>query len=155
MLAELDPPDDAEAYICGPTPFMDELSAALAATGLDASRIHTETFGPAAGLTPGIAATPARPPHPPAGEPGAGPDDRVRAQRPHRPVEHRLREPARARRGLRRPRPLVVPHRRLPHLRDDRHRRRLDYPPDPVEPPAEGSTLICCAQPRDDVVLDL
>ena len=31
----------------------------------------------------------------------------------------------------------------------------LDYSPDPVEPPAEGSALICCSQPRDDVVLDL
>jgi ferredoxin len=31
----------------------------------------------------------------------------------------------------------------------------LDYAPDPVEPPAEGSALICCSQPHDDVVLDL
>ena len=41
--------------------------------GIDASRIHTEPFGPAPGLTPGIAATPARAPHPPAGQPGDGP----------------------------------------------------------------------------------
>ena len=25
----------------------------------------------------------------------------------------------------------------------------------PVEPPADGSVLICCSQPRDDLVLDL
>jgi ferredoxin len=31
----------------------------------------------------------------------------------------------------------------------------LDYNPEPVEPPATGSALICCSQPRDDVVLDL
>jgi ferredoxin len=31
----------------------------------------------------------------------------------------------------------------------------LAYSPDPVEPPADGSALICCSQPRDDVVLDL
>jgi hypothetical protein len=31
----------------------------------------------------------------------------------------------------------------------------LGYNPDPVEPPADGSALICCSQPRDDVVLDL
>ena len=88
------------------------------------SRIHTEPFGPAPGLTPGIAAAPARPPHPPAGRARRRPDGRVRPQRPRRPVERRLRQPARARRGLRRPRPLVVPHRRLPQLRDDAHRRR-------------------------------
>ena len=52
---------------------MDEISAGLAAIGIDASRIHTEPFGPAAGLTPGIAATPVRKPHPPPGRAGAGP----------------------------------------------------------------------------------
>ena len=52
---------------------MDEISAALAALGIDASHIHTEPFGPAPGVTPGIAATPARAPHPPAGKPGNGP----------------------------------------------------------------------------------
>jgi len=31
----------------------------------------------------------------------------------------------------------------------------LDYNPDPVEPPAEGSALICCSRPHNDVVLDL
>src|SRR5256885_15045067 len=73
LLAELEPPRDAQAYLCGPAPFMDEISAGLAAMGIEASRIHTEPFGPAAGMTPGIAAAPARAPHPPAGEPRDGP----------------------------------------------------------------------------------
>ena len=124
LLAELEPPRDAEAYLCGPAPFMDEISAGLAAIGLDASRIHTEPFGPAPGLTPGIAATPARTPHPPAGEPGSGPTIEFARSDLAIPWSERLREPARARRGLRRARPLVVPHRRLPQLRDDAHRRR-------------------------------
>ncbi len=72
-LAELKPPSDAEAYVCGPDAFMDDISAGLAALGLDASQIHTEVFGPAAGLTPGIASTPARAPHPPPGQPGDAP----------------------------------------------------------------------------------
>src|SRR5215217_5866344 len=55
LLAELDPPRDAEAYLCRPAPFMEEISAGLAGMGLDALRIHTEPFGPAPGLTPGIA----------------------------------------------------------------------------------------------------
>ncbi|MBV9942122.1 MAG: MOSC domain-containing protein, partial [Solirubrobacterales bacterium] len=42
LLAELTPPRDAQAYLCGPGPFMDEISAGLAALGIDASRIHTE-----------------------------------------------------------------------------------------------------------------
>jgi len=73
LLATLNPPPDAQAYICGPAAFMDDISAGLAALGMKAAQIHTEPFGPAAGLTPGIAATPARAPHPPAGEPGHGP----------------------------------------------------------------------------------
>jgi ferredoxin len=32
---------------------------------------------------------------------------------------------------------------------------QVAYRPDPVEPPADGSALICCAQPRGGLVLDL
>ena len=31
----------------------------------------------------------------------------------------------------------------------------VGYRPDPVEPPADGNLLICCSQPRGDLVLDL
>jgi hypothetical protein len=31
----------------------------------------------------------------------------------------------------------------------------IDYEPGPLEPPAEGNVLICCAQPHGDVALDL
>jgi hypothetical protein len=31
----------------------------------------------------------------------------------------------------------------------------VDYSPDPVEPPTDGSVFICCSQPRDDIELDL
>ncbi|PRC54975.1 sulfurase, partial [Mycobacterium sp. ITM-2017-0098] len=50
-------PLDADAYLCGPTALMEELGAALVAYGLDPARVHTEIFGAAAALTPGIAAT--------------------------------------------------------------------------------------------------
>jgi ferredoxin-NADP reductase len=45
MLGDLGVPRDADVYLCGPVSFMDGLSADLAAFGLDASRIHMETFG--------------------------------------------------------------------------------------------------------------
>ena len=32
--------------------------------------------------------------------------------------------------------------------------RQVAYSPDPVEPPAGGSALICCAQSLDNVVLE-
>jgi ferredoxin-NADP reductase/ferredoxin len=155
VLGALEPPSNGEAYVCGPTPFMDEISAALAATGLDAARIHTEPFGPAAGLTPGIAATPARAPHPPAGTPGSGPTiefARSNLAIPWSSDYTSLLELAEAcdvpvrwscRTG-------VCHNCETTLIAGD-----LAYSPDPVEPPADGSALICCSQPRDDVVLDL
>jgi ferredoxin len=32
---------------------------------------------------------------------------------------------------------------------------RVDYDPDPVEAPADGSVLICCSKPDDTIALDL
>jgi ferredoxin-NADP reductase/MOSC domain-containing protein YiiM/ferredoxin len=155
LLAELEPPRDAEAYLCGPTPFMDEISAGLAAMGIDASHIRTEPFGPAPGLTPGIAATTARTPHPPSGQPGNGPKiefARSNLAIPWSSEYSSLLELAEAcdvpvrwscRTG-------VCHNCETTLIAGD-----LDYSPDPVEPPADGSALICCSRPRDDVVLDL
>jgi ferredoxin-NADP reductase len=155
LLAELDLPHDAQAYLCGPTPFMDEISAGLASLGIDASRIHTEPFGPAPGVTPGIAATPARTPHSPTGEPGSGPT--VEFARSNLAIRWgsgygSLLELAEA---------CDVPVRwscrtGVCHTCETALiAGEVDYSPDPVEPPADGSALICCAQPRDDLVLDL
>jgi ferredoxin-NADP reductase/MOSC domain-containing protein YiiM/ferredoxin len=155
LLAELEAPRSAEAYLCGPAPFMEEISAGLAAMGIDASRIHTEPFGPAPGLTPGIAATPTRTPHPPAGQPGTGPTiefARSNLAIPWSRDYTSLLELAEAcdvpvrwscRTG-------VCHNCETTLIAGD-----LEYSPDPVEPPAAGSALICCSQPHDDVVLDL
>jgi ferredoxin-NADP reductase len=155
LLSELDLPPDAQAYLCGPVPFMDEISAGLAALGISASRIHTEPFGPAPGITPGIAATPARLPHPPAGQPGDGPTIEFARSNLAIPwssgyasllelaeaCEIRVRWSCRT----------GVCHTCETTLIAG----NVDYSPDPVEPPAYGSALICCSQPRDDIVLDL
>jgi ferredoxin-NADP reductase/MOSC domain-containing protein YiiM/ferredoxin len=155
LLAELEPPRDAEAYLCGPTPFMDEISASLTAIGLNASRIHTEPFGPAPGLTPGIAATPRRAPHAPAGQPGTGPTIEFARSNLSIPWSNdyaSLLELAEAcdvavrwscRTGV------------CHNCETTLIAGTLDYNPDPVEPPADGSALICCSQPNDNVVLDL
>jgi ferredoxin-NADP reductase/MOSC domain-containing protein YiiM len=155
LLAELEPPRDAEAYLCGPAPFMEELSAGLAAIGVGAARIHTEPFGPAPGLTPGIAATPTRTAHRPPGEPGSGPTiafARSNLAIPWSDGCASLLELAEAcdvpvrwscRTG--------VCHSCETTLIEG----SVDYDPDPVEPPAGGSALICCSRPHEDLVLDL
>jgi ferredoxin-NADP reductase/MOSC domain-containing protein YiiM/ferredoxin len=155
LLAELEPPRSAEAYLCGPIAFMDEISAGLAAMGIDPARIHTEPFGPAPSLTPGIATTPARAPHPPAGQPGTGPTiqfARSNLAVPWSPDYASLLELAEA---------CDVPVRWscrtgvCHNCETTLIAGEVGYRPDPVEPPAPGSALICCSQPRDDVVLDL
>jgi ferredoxin-NADP reductase len=153
VLDALDLPRDAEAYLCGPTAFMTDISAALAALGID--RIHTEIFGAAPAQTPGIAAVPARPPHAPPGAPGTGPQ--VAFARSELTVHWSadyasLLELAEAcdvpvrwscRTG--------VCHTCETNLMSG----TVSYAPDPVDPPAEGSVLICCSQPAGDLVLDL
>ena len=37
---------DADAYVCGPTPFMDIVEEALLGSGLEPCRLHIERFGP-------------------------------------------------------------------------------------------------------------
>ena len=64
-------PTDADAYLCGPAAFLADLTAALAGLGLAPARIHTEIFGAAAGITPGIVGVPAGRPHPPPGHAGS------------------------------------------------------------------------------------
>ncbi|HEY7122037.1 MAG TPA: MOSC and FAD-binding oxidoreductase domain-containing protein [Solirubrobacterales bacterium] len=155
VLAQLEPPRNAEGYLCGPIPFMDEISAGLAAMGIDASCIHTEPFGPAPGLTPGIASKPAREPHPPDGQPGTGPQ--IEFARDNLSVRWSddfgsLLELAEA---------CDVPVRWscrtgvCHNCESTLIAGAVDYDPDPVEPPGQGNVLICCSKPKDDVVLDL
>jgi ferredoxin-NADP reductase/MOSC domain-containing protein YiiM len=73
VIERLDLPTDAHAYICGPEPFMDDISTALARAGIDRTRIHTERFGSRTPINPGVVETGASSPHQPPGQPGGGP----------------------------------------------------------------------------------
>ena len=155
VLASLELPPDADAYLCGPATFMSETSAALAALGLDPGCIHVELFGPAPGQTPGIASAPSRSPHMPAGTPGSGPT--IEFSRSNLAVAWSteygsLLELAEA---------CDVPVRwscrtGVCHSCETAVvSGSVEYSPDPVEAPADGSVLICCAQPSDHLILDL
>lgn len=154
VISRLDIPTDGDAYVCGPVSFMDQLSAALSDRGLPSSRVHTERFGAAAALTPGIASA-VTTPHPPAGPPGSGPQvqfARSGVAAPWGPPSASLLEfaetcdvPTRwsCRTG--------VCHNCETALLSGSVR----YDPEPLEPPAGGNILICCSQPAEPVVLDL
>jgi ferredoxin-NADP reductase/MOSC domain-containing protein YiiM len=154
-LAALGLPTDAEAYLCGPTSFLPELTAALTQLGLDPARIHTEIFGTAPSITPGITANRSARPHPPPGPPGSGPAvtfARSDLTATWAPAYASLLELAEAcdiavrwscRTGV------------CQTCRTGLLAGTVAYAPDPLEPPADGEILLCCALPAAELILDL
>lgn len=154
-LEELGVPPLADFYLCGPPAFLRDFTTDLQAWGVATDRVHSEVFGSAPSVTPGVAASPRRPPHLPDGPAGAGP--LVSFARSNLNVRwdsgfNSLLELAEAcdvpvrwscRTGVCHTceTGLVV--------------GTVSYQPDPVEPPADGDVLICCSQPRGDIVIDL
>lgn len=147
-------PTDADAYLCGPAAFMDGWTSGLADYGFDPARIHSEVFGAAAGFTPGIASAPV-PPHVPTGLPGPGPGvqfARSAVAAPFGPPSTSLLEFAES---------CDVPVRWscrtgvCHNCETALLAGAVRYDPEPLEPPADGNVLICCAVPSEDVVVDL
>jgi ferredoxin-NADP reductase/MOSC domain-containing protein YiiM len=154
-VVELRLPRDADFYICGPSAFMSDLTAGLKASGTPAQRIHTEIFGSEPASTPGISVSVRRPPHLPEGPPGAGPlvsFARSGLQLRWGPAYASLLELAEA---------CDIPARwscrtGVCHSCETALvAGTVGYRPDPIDAPADGNVLICCCQPRDDIVIDL
>ena len=155
VLEALDLPRDGDFYICGPSAFMNDLTAGLAALGVARDRIHTEMFGAGPSMTPGVAASTRRPPHVPAGNPGSGAlVSFARSGLSVRwgPPSSSLLELAEA---------CDVPVRwscrtGVCHTCETALvAGSVGYRPDPIDAPADGNVLICCARPEGDVVIDL
>ena len=154
-LAGLGLPASASAYICGPAAFMADMQEALTAIGIDPARIRTELFGALPSTNPGLTGQARRPPHQPAGPPGTGPlvtFARSGITAPFAAGRRSVLDLADAcdvptRWGCR----TGVCHTCItPLLSGD-----ISYSPDPLEPPADGEVLICCAQPGTDIILDM
>jgi ferredoxin-NADP reductase/MOSC domain-containing protein YiiM len=73
VLAGLALPADSTAYICGPTTFMTQMREALVGIGVDPDDVHTELFGTAAPINPGIVGASHTPPHQPPDPASTGP----------------------------------------------------------------------------------
>ncbi|RJQ76747.1 MOSC domain-containing protein [Pseudonocardiaceae bacterium YIM PH 21723] len=152
-LAELGLPGDTVAYVCGPSAFMAGMREAL--VGLGVSDIHSELFGALPAINPGLVGESHPAPHQPPGPAGTGPQvtfTRSGLTVRWSPEYANALELAEA---------CDVPTRWscrtgvchtcvTPVLSGT-----VSYRPDPLEPPADGTTLICCAQPSSDLVLDL
>jgi ferredoxin-NADP reductase len=155
VLDRLGVPQSADFYLCGPPSFLASLTADLKASGVAATRIYTEIFGPTESITPGIAPSSRRPPHAPPGTPGTGP--RVSFTRSGLTVpwdssfQNLLELAENCDVPVRWSCRTGVCHTCESALIGG----AVDYLPDPLDPPAEGNVLICCSQPRADVELDL
>ena len=155
VIEKLGVPVHADFYLCGPTTFLSDLTAGLQAWGVDATRVHSEIFGPGASITPGVVDATARPPHPPAGSAGRGP--RVSFARSGLTVAwdprfQNLLELAEA---------CDVPVRwscrtGVCHTCETSLvSGTVRYRPEPLQAPANGNVLICCCQPEEELVVDL
>ena len=146
---------DGDFYLCGPARFMRDITAGLTAWGVPASRIHSENFGGGEPLTPGVVATP-RTPHPPAGVPGTGP--LVSLARSAIAVRW---DPSAYQSLLELAEACDVPVRWscrtgvCHNCESGLVSGAVAYQPDPLDAPAEGNVLICCARPETDVVIDI
>jgi ferredoxin len=154
-LAELGIPPDASAYVCGPASFMTDMEHALVALGISPARIHTELFGGRPPVNPGLTGGIRTAPHQPPGAPGTGPLVTFARSGISAPF------PDNARSVLELADACDIPSRwacrtgvchtcTTQLLSGD-----ITYSPDPLDPPAEGQVLICCARPLVDVVLDM
>jgi ferredoxin-NADP reductase/MOSC domain-containing protein YiiM len=155
VLRDLGLPRDADFFICGPSAFMSDLTAGLKAWGIAADHIHTELFGAGPSRNPGVVGTSNRLPHPPAGPAGTGP--LVSFARSGLNVRwdsafQSLLELAEA---------CDVPVRWscrtgvCHNCESGLVAGTVAYRPAPIDPPAAGNLLICCSQPKGDVVVDL
>jgi ferredoxin-NADP reductase/MOSC domain-containing protein YiiM/ferredoxin len=154
-VAALELPREAVVYMCGPDGFMADMRNALAGAGIDPAHIHSELFGALPPINPGIVDVSTKHPHPPAGPVGTGPP--VSFSRSGLTVNWSsdygsILELAEAcdvptrfscRSG--------VCHTCVTSVIAG----SIAYSQPPLEAPADGSVLVCIAQPRDGLVLDL
>ncbi len=155
-LDEAGVPRGADFYLCGPTRFMADMKLALAALSVTPQRIHAEIFNGGEAMTPGIVGAPAREPHLPKDDTDTGPLVAFArsgiAAHWNAAVHPSILDLAEA---------CDVPVRWscrtgvCHNCESGLVSGTVSYGPEPLDMPAQGNVLVCCAQPTGDVVIDL
>jgi ferredoxin-NADP reductase/MOSC domain-containing protein YiiM len=145
---------NSDFYLCGPLSFLQNMRDGLRNWGVPAEHVYMEIFGALEGITPGIERVHPTP-HLPSGPPGSGPSvsfarsgitvawDRKfgslleLAEACDVPVRWSCRT--------------GVCHTCMTGLIGG----SITYQPEPLDSPAPGNVLVCCSQPKAEVVLDL
>jgi ferredoxin-NADP reductase/MOSC domain-containing protein YiiM/ferredoxin len=153
-LEKLALPVEADFYVCGPPAFLRDMNRDLIFLGVPQDAIHKEVFGPAESIEPGVTKAEVKPPHSPVPL-GTGPIVSFTRSGLAVPWDTRLKSilelaeacdvPVRwsCRTG--------VCHTCECGILDGQVR----YAPEPLDPPALGSALICCSTPETAIELDL
>jgi ferredoxin-NADP reductase len=154
MIERVGIPRNSDFYLCGPSSFLQSMQEGLQNWGVPAKQVHTEIFGTHETITPGIAQV-GHTPHVPQGLNGGGPlvsFARSGINVAWDPKFESVLELAEAcdvpvrwscRTG--------VCHTCISGLISG----SVSYRPEPLDTPAPGNVLVCCAQPSGDVVIDL
>jgi ferredoxin-NADP reductase/MOSC domain-containing protein YiiM len=156
VLREVGVPREADVYLCGPTRFMAEMKEALATLGVAPERMHVEIFNGSESMTPGVVGAAMRAPHLPEGDANTGPlvsfarsgvaaHWKASAYQSILELAEACDVPVRwsCRTGV------------CHNCESGLISGTVSYRPEPLEAPADGNVLICCCQPRDDLVVDL
>ncbi|WP_264372832.1 MOSC and FAD-binding oxidoreductase domain-containing protein [Paraburkholderia caribensis] len=149
-------PVDADVYLCGPASFMHDMKGTLERMGVPGSRLHLERFGGVESFNPGVTGTSVRAPHLPPSEVAEGPlvsfarsgiaahwnalaypSILELAEACDVPVRWSCRS--------------GVCH----NCESGLVSGTVAYEPEPLDKPADGNVLICCARPAGDIVVDL
>jgi ferredoxin-NADP reductase/MOSC domain-containing protein YiiM len=149
-------PPGADIYLCGPTRFMADMKVALPNLGVAPERIHVEAFNGGESMTPGVVSAATRVPHRPGGDANTGPlvsfarsgiaaHWKASAYQSLLELAEACDVPVRwsCRSGV------------CHNCESGLVSGEVVYGPEPLDKPADGDLLICCAQPVGDVVLDL
>ena len=149
-------PREADVYLCGPTRFMADMKEALSTLGVSPGRIHVELFSGSESMTPGVVGASARAPHSPNDDAYTGPvvsfarsgigaHWKASAYQSILELAEACDVPVRwsCRTGV------------CHSCESGLVSGAVVYGPEPLDKPADGNVLVCCAQPICDVAIDL
>jgi len=122
-------PREADVYLCGPTRFMADMKEALSTLGVSPGRIHVELFSGSESMTPGV----------------VGAHWKASAYQSILELAEACDVPVRwsCRTGV------------CHSCESGLVSGAVVYGPEPLDKPADGNVLVCCAQPICDVAIDL
>ena len=147
---------DADVYLCGPSRFMEYIKQELASFGVAPEQIHSEIFSGSGSMTPGVVGGVTQAPHMPKEDSDTGPlvsfarsgiAAHWNASRYQSILELAEACDVPVRWSCR----TGVCHTCESGLISG----TVVYGPEPLEMPANGNLLVCCSQPKSDIVIDL